>query len=339
MRGGRGVAGRTVGLLGAIFTYAVRQGLRTDNPAHGIVKFAEQHRERRLTDDEYRQLGKSLSMAHQDDVWKPAIEATWLMILTGWRRGEVLSLRWSEVDLSRRTARLADTKTGASLRPLSELASTVIQSQPRIGDLVFPSRSGEAAIVGYRTMWLRIAKLGDLPADITPHVLRHSFASLAADLGYNEATIASLLGHLELERLAGAGVDERQAVREVLDQLELADRSHARGDLHRSDRAPGRVDDEQAGLTGERRRDHLGVVSPLDPADVGRNRRHVPSLAPAPGRSHGSEHRDSPVLDTELAQAAGSSDSGSPGAASAGRSRSPKAATRTPIRRTGRGGA
>ncbi len=44
-------------------------------------------------------------------------------------------------------------------------------------------------------MWLKIAKLGDLPADITPHVLRHSLASLAADLGYNEPTIASLLGH------------------------------------------------------------------------------------------------------------------------------------------------
>ena len=60
-------------------------------------------------------------------------------------------------------------------------------------------RSGLAlprSIVGYRKMWLRrIAKLVDLPADITPHVLRHSFASLAADLGYNEPTIASLLGH------------------------------------------------------------------------------------------------------------------------------------------------
>ena len=134
-------------------------------------------------------------MADQEDVWKPAIAATWLMILTGWRRGEVLGLRWSEIDLPRRTARLADTKTGASLRALSELPAAVIQSQPRIGDVVFPSRSGETPIVGYRKMWLRIAKLGDLPADITPHVLRHSFASLAADLGYNEPTIASLLGH------------------------------------------------------------------------------------------------------------------------------------------------
>ncbi len=60
--------------------------------------------------------------------------------------------------------------------------------------MVFPARSGEP-IVGYRKVWLRIVKLGDLPADITPHVLRHSFASLAADLGYNEPTIASLLGH------------------------------------------------------------------------------------------------------------------------------------------------
>src|ERR1700681_857283 len=53
----------------------------------------------------------------------------------------------------------------------------------------------DPVIVGHRRMWLRIAKLIDLPDDITPHVLRHSFASLAADLGYYEPTIASLLGH------------------------------------------------------------------------------------------------------------------------------------------------
>ena len=114
-------------------------------PAHGIVRIADRpmadgRRQRRLTNDEYRQLGRALKAA---EVWKPAIAAIWLMILTGWRRGEVLGLRWSEVDLPRRTARLADTKTGASLRPLSELACIVIQSQPRIGDVVFASRSGE----------------------------------------------------------------------------------------------------------------------------------------------------------------------------------------------------
>ncbi len=140
-------------------------------------------------------LGMALSKAGQGNVWKPAIAATWLMVLTGWRRGEVLGLRWSEIDLPRRTVRLADTKTGASHRALSQAAGAVISAQPRNRDVVFASSSGGMPIVGYRKMWLRIAKLGGLPADITPHVLRHSFASLAADLGYNEPTIATLLGH------------------------------------------------------------------------------------------------------------------------------------------------
>ena len=65
VRGGRGVAGRTVALLGAIFSYAVRQGIRIDNPAHGVVKFAEGRRQRRLSDDEYRQLGLALLTAHR----------------------------------------------------------------------------------------------------------------------------------------------------------------------------------------------------------------------------------------------------------------------------------
>jgi site-specific recombinase XerD len=51
-------------------------------------------------------------------------------------------------------------------------------------------------MTGFRKLWNRIAKLGALPADVTPHVLRHSFASLAADLGYSEPTIGTLIGHL-----------------------------------------------------------------------------------------------------------------------------------------------
>jgi hypothetical protein len=46
-----------------------------------------------------------------------------------------------------------------------------------------PVKSGGTPIVGYRKRWLNIAKLDDLPANITSHMLRHGFASLAADLG------------------------------------------------------------------------------------------------------------------------------------------------------------
>ena len=122
------------------------------------------------------------------------IAATKFMILTGWRRGEVLGLRWSDIDRDRRTARLTDTKTGFSMRALPTVACTVLQTLDQTGDLVFPNKVGEV-MVGYRKSWLKIAKLGLLPTDITPHVLRHSFASLAGDLGYSEATIATLIGH------------------------------------------------------------------------------------------------------------------------------------------------
>lgn len=50
-------------------------------------------------------------------------------------------------------------------------------------------------MTGFPKIWERIAKMGSLPADITPHVLRHSFASVAVDLELSELTIAALLGH------------------------------------------------------------------------------------------------------------------------------------------------
>ena len=67
---------------------------------------------------------------------------------------------------------------------------------PRVSDgLVFPASRGAGAMMGFKKFWPRIAKLGALPSDITPHTLRHSFASLAGDLGYSEPTIAALVGH------------------------------------------------------------------------------------------------------------------------------------------------
>lgn len=194
VRGGRGVATRTVGLLGAIFAYAIRKKLRADNPVRGVMRFADGRRERRLTDLEYRAIGRALENATIDNMHAPMIAATRFMIVTGWRRGEALGLRWSEVDLPRRTARLVETKTGFSMRALPTVACAVLRSLDRTGGLVFPSKIGEI-MVGFRKSWLKLAKLGGLPADITPHVLRHSFASLAGDLGYSEATIAALLGH------------------------------------------------------------------------------------------------------------------------------------------------
>jgi len=97
--------------------------------------------------------------------------------------------------LKRRTATLADTKTGRSIRPLSHAACDILQSASRSNELVFPATRGEGYMTGFSKLWRRIVKLAEVPTDITPHVLRHSFASLAADLEFSEPSIAALIGH------------------------------------------------------------------------------------------------------------------------------------------------
>jgi integrase len=191
VRGGKG----TVGLLGAIFSYAVRHRMRPDNPVHGVTRFADGKRERRLSDDEYKALGEAMRKGDAQSFWPASLAAARFLALTGWRTGEALALRWDEIDLGRRTATLGDTKTGRSIRPLSHAACDVLGGLTRSFELAFPATRGKGRMSGFPKLWARIGALGGLPPDVTPHTLRHSFASLAGDLGYSEPTIAALVGH------------------------------------------------------------------------------------------------------------------------------------------------
>jgi integrase len=195
VRGGKGAATRALRLLGGIFTYAVAHGMRADNPVRGVPQFRDGQRERRLSKSEYRALGKALRQADKG-AWPPAVVAARFLALTGWRSGEALNLRWPEVDLVARTAVLPGTKTGRSMRPLPNAACDVLRKLPQVpGELVFPSSRGRGPMPKLAKHWARIIKLAGLSTDVSPHVLRHSFASIAADLGYSDLTIAALLGH------------------------------------------------------------------------------------------------------------------------------------------------
>jgi integrase len=194
--GGKGTAARTVGLLGGIISFAVEEGLRGNNPVKGIVRPSGERRYVRLDAAGYRELGSLITQAERDaEAWQVTTIMR-LLALTGCRRGEIESLRRSEIDLAGQVLRLGDTKTGRSIRPIGSAVITVLRAamEQAKTDYIFPSiKAPKRPFVGLPKAWSRI--VGKRLDGLTPHGLRHAFASTAEDLGFTMPTIKALLGH------------------------------------------------------------------------------------------------------------------------------------------------
>ncbi len=204
--GGAGSATRTVAALGAILTYAVSEGIIEINPTHGVKKPAIGKRDRRLNPDEYAAFGKALREAEGDETkaWQGVMSLR-LAAYTGCRIGEIEKLRWSEVDFENSVLKLEDTKTGKSVRPLGTPGRKLLKGLERDpqNDYVFPAKRLEnKPYAGLKRFYRALFEAAGFD-DVTPHVLRHSFASVGADLGFSDSTIGAMLGH------TGGGITSR----------------------------------------------------------------------------------------------------------------------------------
>lgn len=196
VEGGAGTAARTTGLLGGILSFAVSEGVIPINPATGVKRPADNKRERRLTAAEFKALGDALKAAEDDcETWQ-AVAAVRLLALTGCRKGEIQALQWAEVDEDGQCFRLVDSKEGASVRPIGSPIFDVLAKIDRQEDcpFVLPAVRGEGHFGGLPRAWGRIMARAKLE-NVTAHTLRHSFASVAGDLGFSEPTIAAMIGH------------------------------------------------------------------------------------------------------------------------------------------------
>jgi integrase len=196
VRGGAGTATRTVGLLGGILTYAVEAGIIESNPAHGIRKPKDNVRKRRLSEAEYRTLGRMLRAAARQEKYVMTVEIIRQIALTGCRRSEMIKLKWAEADIEASCLRLEDSKEGESIRAIGLPVIEYLEKRRTddVGTYVFPGQGEDNAFGSFPNHWEQLFKDSAL-ADVTPHVLRHSFASIANDLGFTEVTIAALVGH------------------------------------------------------------------------------------------------------------------------------------------------
>ena len=194
--GGAGTAARCAGLLGGILTYAQDQGIISSNPARGVRRPADKKRTRRVSPDEYRKIGAALSDELSEIDARQAVTGVWLLALTGCRLGEIVGLKWSEVDEGGGCFRLEDSKTGPSTRPIGKAAFDILRDALRVdgNPYVLPGLRGAENYRGLEGYFPRLMKRAGIEG-VTPHVLRHSYSSVAGDLGFADSTIGALLGH------------------------------------------------------------------------------------------------------------------------------------------------
>jgi integrase len=194
--GGRGVAARTVGMLGTVLEFGKRHGMIIDNPARGVRRFPDNKRRRFLSLDELAALGRAMREATANGENRTGVAAIRSLLLTGCRRSEVLALPWAWLDTKAQCIRFEDTKSGPQLRPIGAAATKQMAAQSRHKECqwIFPADRGVGHFIGLPRILARLCARAGLK-DVTVHTLRHSFAATAAELGFSELTIAGLLGH------------------------------------------------------------------------------------------------------------------------------------------------
>ena len=194
--GGSGAGGRTLSMLRAILEHATRSQLIAFNPARGARKMANYPRKFRLSIDQIRTLGTVMQEAAAENENPTGLAAIRLLLLSGLRRGEALGLR-PEWLMPTGGVDFPDTKAGPQVRPLGYAAMDALRTQiASVGSCawVFPADRGDGHFVTLPKVLARVCKRAGLEG-VTPHSLRHTFASVAAELGFSELTIAGLLGH------------------------------------------------------------------------------------------------------------------------------------------------
>jgi integrase len=203
--GNRYAANRTVATLSKMFSMAQRWGMIDRNPCKGVEKNPEHKRKRYLSGDELTALTAALAKHPDQDT----ANVFRLLLLTGARRGEVLAMRWADIDLNVRLNDGTWTKPGSTTKqktdhtvalsaPARQLLSEIRERQTAkkrvLGEFVFPGAGSTGHVVEIKKSWRSLCKAADIEG-LRIHDVRHSFASQLASAGASLPLIGALLGH------------------------------------------------------------------------------------------------------------------------------------------------
>jgi integrase len=199
-------ANRCLEMISKMFNLAEMWGLRPDgsNPRKHIKKYPEEKRERFLSPAELKRVGEVLREMEAEGIELPSsIAAARLLILTGCRLGEIMTLQWEHVDIPGKALRLPDSKTGAKVVHLGQPAVEVLEKIEHLdgNPWVIVGTLPGARLIDLQPFWQRGRARAGLK-DVRIHDLRHTFASTAVASGQGLPMIGKLLGHTQVQTTA-----------------------------------------------------------------------------------------------------------------------------------------
>lgn len=184
-----GTVNRELAVLKTMYVKAVEWGKTIENPAKGVKKFKENNRRQRcLTYEEEEKL-----LANCNERVKPIVI---LALYTGMRRGEILKLKWRDIDLNNKNIHLADTKNGES-RDIP-INNTVLDTLNKIikhptSEYVFCNKAGKPYKDIKKSFLSAVEKAGII--NFRLHDCRHSFISRLMMAGVDLASLTEIAGH------------------------------------------------------------------------------------------------------------------------------------------------
>ena len=216
-------ANRALQLLSKMFNLAEQWELIPygTNPVRHIEKYKEEGRERYLSPGEVQRLHEVLDEAERTPREPLSqVHAIRLLIYTGARLSEILTLKWDFLDLENGLAHLPDSKTGARPLYLPEPAVALIPGiQPKRGNpYVLVGKSARGTIGDLYKPWYRLRKQAGLH-DVRLHDLRHSFASFGVGMGMSLPMIGKLLGHQTMNTTQRYAHLAHDPMREAAEQI------------------------------------------------------------------------------------------------------------------------
>jgi integrase len=196
-------ANRNIEIISKMFNLAELWGLRPEftNPRRHIKKYPEAKRERFFSSSELGAIGRVLNEMEAERIELPsAIAAVRLLLFTGCRLQEIMTLQWSYVDLDRSALHLPDSKTGAKIVSLGAAAAQVLANLERVPDnpYVIAGRIEGKHLTDLQPFWQRVRGRAGLK-DARIHDIRHTFASVAVSNGMSLPIIGKLLGHTQVQ--------------------------------------------------------------------------------------------------------------------------------------------